>query len=308
MKKIIITGGNGFIGKELIKIINKKNYVIYVLDKNIKNNKKFNNTIFLKIDITNSILLNKIVKKIKPDFFIHLAAIHHIPTCEKQRQLTQKVNIIGTENILHSLERFPPKKFIFASSGAVYDWGKGLLDEKKTKIKPKDNYSLTKYANEVQLKLWMNKNKKTKVFLARIFNTIGPNDPNSHLIPDIIKQLDFKRKKHLVLLGNTRSKRDYIDVRDTAKYLSLMIEKKSISKIEILNVCSQVDYSVRDIVKAISKVLKNKIDIKIDANKIRKIDRLSQIGSNKKIKTLLNYKPRYKLEDSIKNILKNFIK
>ena len=63
MKKIIITGGNGFIGKELIKIINKKNYVIYVLDKNIKNNKKINNTIFLKIDITNSILLNKIVKK-----------------------------------------------------------------------------------------------------------------------------------------------------------------------------------------------------------------------------------------------------
>ena len=133
MKKIIITGGNGFIGKELIKIINKKNYVIYVLDKNIKNNKKFNNTIFLKIDITNSILLNKIVKKIKPDFFIHLAAIHHIPTCERQRQLAQKVNIIGTENILHSLERFPPKKFIFASSGAVYDWGKGLLMKKKQK-------------------------------------------------------------------------------------------------------------------------------------------------------------------------------
>lgn len=63
MKKIIITGGNGFIGKELIKIINKKNYVIYVIDKNIKNNKKINNTIFLKIDITNSILLNKTVKK-----------------------------------------------------------------------------------------------------------------------------------------------------------------------------------------------------------------------------------------------------
>ena len=69
-----------------------------------------------------------------------------------------------------------------------------------------------------------------------------------------------------------------------------------------------MDYSVRDIVKAISKVLKNKINIKIDTNKIRKIDRSSQIGSNKKIKTLLNYKPKYKLEDSIKNILKNFRK
>ena len=308
MKKIVITGGNGFIGKELIKIINKKNYVIYILDKNIKDNKRFNNTIFLKIDITNSSLLNKTIKKIKPDFFIHLAAIHHIPTCEKQRQLAQKVNIIGTENILKSLEKFPPKKFIFASSGAVYDWAKDLLDEKKTEIKPKDNYSLTKYAGETQLKLWMDKNKKTKVFLARIFNTIGPNDPNSHLIPDIINQINFKLKKQVVLLGNIRSKRDYIDVRDTAKYLSLMIQKKSISKIEILNVCNQVDYSAKDIVKAISKVLKNKINIKIDTNKIRKIDRSSQIGSNKKIKRLLNYKSRYNLEDSIKNILKNFRK
>ncbi len=308
MNKIVITGGNGFIGKELIKIIIKTKYTVYVLDKNINKNKRLNNIFFLKVDITNSKSINKIIKKIRPDCLVHLAAVHHIPTCEEKRQLTQKVNIIGTENLLKSLEKFPPKKFIFASSGAVYDWQKNHLDEIKTKIKPNDNYSLTKYTSEIQIKLWSNKIKRTQVFLARIFNTIGPNDPNSHLIPDILKQINFKHKKQSILLGNIKSKRDYIDVRDTAKCLSLMIKKKSKTGFEILNVCNQTNYSVKEIVETIGKILKSKIIIKIDPKKIRKVDRHSQIGSNKKIKRFLNYNPEYSLNDSIKNILKNMTK
>ena len=305
MHKIIITGGNGFIGKELLKIINKKKYLIHVLDSNIKKNKVNGSIRYLKSDITDLKSLKKIIKKIKPDYFVHLAAIHHIPTCEKNRQLTQKVNIIGTENLLQCLNNLPPKKFIFASSGAVYDWEKNKLDEKKTKIKPRDNYSLTKYAGEKQLRLWIDKNKKTKIILARIFNTIGPNDPNSHLIPDIINQINFRSKKSKISLGNITTKRDYIDVRDTASCLNLMINRKITTNFEIFNICNQVSYSVKDIVKNIEKVLKKKIIIKIDPKKKRKIDRPNQTGSNKKIKKFLNYKIKHNLNSSIKNILEN---
>lgn len=302
MKKILITGGNGFIGKELSKIIDKKKYLIFLLDKNIKKNNKVNNINYIRNDITQLTKLKKIISRIKPNYLIHLAAVHHIPTCEFKRQLAQKVNIIGTENILESLKGISLERFIFASSGAVYDWKDNLLNESKSSTEPKDNYSTTKFTSEFQLKIWGLKTK-TQIVIARIFNTIGPNDPNAHLIPDILKQITYKSKKCKIYLGNIKTRRDYIDVRDTASCLKLMISKKFKKKYEILNICNQVSYSVQDIVKYISNIIKIKIQIVIDPKKIRKIDRPNQTGSNGKIKKILKFKSRYSLRDSIRNII-----
>ena len=304
MKIILITGGAGFIGKELTKILLKKNYRIHVLDNLIFKQSfiHYSKITNHKIDIREKIKLIKLVKKIKPKIVVHLAAIHSIPVCEKERQSAQLTNILGTENLLQALEGIKLEKFILASTGGVYNWNSKILSEKLSPLNPKDNYTVTKYVNEKQLYFWSEKTSN-KYVVVRIFNAIGPNDPNGHLIPDILSQLDRKKKVNKINLGNVKPKRDYIDVVDVAKSISNIIELKTTKKSDIINICNQSSYSIKDILKIISKELNIKIIINIEKKRIRKFDRPHQTGSNHKLKKLTGYKPTYKLKDSIKRII-----
>ncbi len=305
MKKIIITGGAGFIGKELIKSLLNYNYKLFILDKlvfkqNFIKNKKIKN---YKIDIINKVKLDSLIKKINPNIVVHLAAVHSIPVCEKERQLAQITNIIGTENLLKAIENIKLDKFVHASTGGVYSCESKILDEKTSTLEARDNYSLTKFSNEKQISFW-GKKTSNKYVIARIFNTIGPNDPNGHLIPDILTQIDKNKKINKIFLGNILAKRDYIDVRDVANSLTKIIQLKLTKKSEIINISNQSNYSIKDILKIISQELRTVIEVKIDKKRIRKFDRPHQIGSNKKLINLVGYKPIYKLKQSIINIIK----
>ena len=305
MKKVVITGGAGFIGKELTKSLLKYNYKLFILDnlsfkqdfiksKSIKN---------YKIDITEKIKLINLINKIEPNIVVHLAAVHSIPVCEKKRQLAQLTNIVGTENLLEAIGNIKLDKFIHASTGGIYSWKSRILDEKKSSLDPRDNYSVTKFSNEKQIYFWSEKTSN-KYVIARIFNAIGPNDPNGHLIPDILSQINKDKKVNKIFLGNIFAKRDYIDVRDVAKSLTKIIRLRLSKKSEIINICNQSNYSIKDILKIISYELGTIIKVKIDKKRLRKFDRPHQTGSNKKLIKLVGYKPLYKLKHSIINIIK----
>jgi UDP-glucose 4-epimerase len=308
MKKILITGGAGFIGKELTKSLLNYNYNLFILDKLVFkqrfiNNKKIKN---YKIDIVNKVKLNHLIKKIKPNIVVHLAAVHNIPVCEKDRQLAQLTNIIGTENLLKAIETIKLDKFVHASTGGVYSWKSKILHEETSILHPGDNYSLTKYSNEKQISFWSEKTSN-KYVIARIFNTIGPNDPNGHIIPDILDQIDKNKRINKIFLGNILAKRDYVDVRDVANSLTKIIRLKLSKKSEIINISNQSNYSIKDILKIISQELRTVIKVKIDKKRIRKFDRPHQIGSNRKLINIVGYKPKYKLKHSIINVIKEII-
>lgn len=306
MKKILITGGFGMIGRRLVGQLKKKGNKILVLDNFLSKLQPINKINYQKIDISNKKKLLNIFKKFKPEIVIHLAAIHHIPTCEKKRAYAQKINILSTENLLHFSEVFKVKKFILASSGAVYDWSNTKLIENKSKILPRDNYSLCKFSNEIQLKLWTQRTNGIGI-VARIFNSIGFDDPNSHLLPDILKQIDHKKKNNNIVLGNLKPRRDYIDASDVASALKKMI-KFNKNNYEIFNICNGKEYSVLDVVNVLENILSTKINVTSIKSKKRKIDRLSQIGSNKKTIKTLKWKPKFDFKQTLKKyvIEKNF--
>jgi len=304
MTNILITGGFGMIGRRLVKKINTSKNNILVIDNLYSQLHPIKGIKFFKYDICNKQKIEKIFINFKPKIVFHLAAIHHIPTCETKRTFTQKVNIIGTENLLIQSEKYGVEKFILASSGAVYDWVDNKLIEKTSNLNPKDNYSICKYINEKQLELWSKKNNKTGI-VARIFNTIGHDDPNSHLLPDIFKQLNFDKKINNIKLGNLKPRRDYIDADDVASALLKLSQFKAKKNFDIFNISCGKEYSVQNIVEIIANQLKMIINIKVDKKRVRKLDRISQVGSNNKIKKYTNWMPKKDINKILINYISN---
>lgn len=283
MKKIVITGGCGMIGYRLANLLSEKNEV-YVIDNKYSFVDRPKCKKIYYVDICDKIKINKILHYINPQIIFHLAAVHSIPVCEKNRTTAQKNNIFGTEIIFEissSLSNL--EYFILASTGAVYDHSTSKLQEFKSPIFPRDNYSLTKITNEYQASIYQNK-ISAKIIIARLFNVIGFDDKNAHLLPDIISQINLNKKKNIIYMGNTKPKRDYIDADDVALILSKIFTIKLKKKIDVFNICSSKEYSVREIVNKIEKILNLKIVIKIEKSRFRKVDRLSQVGSNMKLK------------------------
>ena len=132
--------------------------------------------------------------------------------------VAQDANIVGTEQVFAACERFDVGFAVIASSGAIYAPIDGELIEDDTPSEVIDNYSLCKIANEAQARLWSQRTGGL-VRVARIFNTVGHDDPNGHLIPDILAQIPAGAESATISLGNTTTRRDYIHADDTAPAL-----------------------------------------------------------------------------------------
>lgn len=302
MKDVVVTGGAGFIGLRVCKYLLEYGYRVHCVDNlytGVGSPEPLNGLEFYNLDIRDGKKIEQLMGDYSCDGVIHLAAIHHIPTCEQNPSLAMEVNVVGTQNVLNAMKVAGVNHIVLASSGAVYDWNDMSLAESAA-VKPNDVYSISKFTNENQGRVW-SAAVGGKVVSARIFNTIGHDDPNGHLIPDILSQLGSLEQDSLIKLGNVEPRRDYIHADDTAR--ALVASYRSMAQFkdyEVLNVCSGEEYSVRDIVSAIGEALGINIEIQVDPERIRKIDRPSQLGSNNKIKELCNWAPEHNFNAAIR--------
>jgi len=253
-------------------------------------------------DIRDEQRIARIIDHYEPEAIVHLAAIHHIPTCEQRRAETLDVNIIATERLLGLAEHAASvRAFLLASSGAVYDWIEGPLVEDFSPIVAHDNYGLSKCTNEAQLAFWATRTGK-RARMARLFNVIGPDDPNAHLIPDICRQIDPEQRTVTLILGNVAPRRDYISVEDAARgFLALLtgMDEARAGEAEAFNVCTGIEHSVLDVVDAIANSMNCEISVRTDPARVRRLDRPSQLGSPDKTFAATNWRAADDFADTI---------
>lgn len=308
-ERVLVTGGAGFVGNRVVRLLSEKKIATGVVDNLFVGMPMPAASQYVtpyQIDIRDIAAIDGVFAAFKPDIVVHLAAIHHIPTCERDPHQAMDVNVLGTQVLLDACEKHNVKSFVLASSAAVYDWWDGPLIEDKTPSKPTDVYSTSKIANEGQVATWASRSGGKGVF-ARIFNVIGHDDPNGHLIPDILKQLDVENGKMMtpvVKLGNTQTLRDYTHANDTASGLMAILEHFDWGgSAEAFNLSRGKEHSVLDLIRVIGNYFGNDIEVVHDASRVRKVDRVHLLGDNTKSRTALQWSAQISLDAAMKDIL-----
>jgi dTDP-glucose 4,6-dehydratase len=295
MKKIIITGGLGFIGSNLINILQKKYFIINVdkvtyasnfknIDPNIKNYK------FYKQDINNKNFINKILEKYNPSIIFNLAAETHVDRSIDGPKKFVDSNILGVFNLLETIRNYKKKiKLIHISTDEVYgDIKKNYKSKEEDAYNPSSPYSASKASGDLLIKSYI-RTYKIPAIITNCCNNFGPNQYPEKLIPTII--YNIINKKPIPIYGRGENVREWIYVKDHCNALIKISEKGKIGE----------NYNIG------SGIVLNNIQI---AKKI--ISSFKKINQNNNIKSVINlvkdrpgHDLRYCLDSSkIKNKLK----
>ncbi len=313
MKKILVTGADGFIGSHLTEMLVKEGYDVTAfvyynsfgslgwLDQSkldIKNQIKF-----FSGDIRDPNGVRKAVKDV--NYVLHLASLIAIPFSYHSPDSYIDTNIKGTLNILQAARDFDIEQIIHTSTSEVYGTAREVPITENHPLSGQSPYSASKIGAD-QIASSFFSSFDLPVSIIRPFNTYGPRQSARAVIPSVISQI--ANKNEFIKLGSIHPTRDFSYVEDTVRgFLRAINNKKTIG--EVINLGSNFEISIGDTVNLISEIMNQEIDIKVEEERIRpkrsEVDRL--FACNKKAKLLLDWEPQYAGLDGFKKGLEKTI-
>lgn len=310
--KILVTGADGFIGSHLVEeLIDKgfkvKAFVYYNsfnswgwLD-TISEEKKSTIEIFSG-DIRDPNAVRTAMKDC--EWVFHLAALIAIPYSYYSPDSYVDTNIKGTLNILQATKDLGIKKLLVTSTSEVYGTAQYVPISEKHPKQGQSPYSATKIAADFLAESFY-RSFDLPITIVRPFNTYGPRQSARAVIPTIITQL--LNGKTEIRLGATHPTRDLLFVKDTVNgFIEIAKSDKVIG--EEINIATQSEISIGDLAQTLINLINPKAKIITDVQRLRpaksEVERL--YGDNSKITNLTHWKPKYSLEEGLKETIKWF--
>ena len=262
MKKLIVTGGLGFIGSNLIKHLLKLGYYVINLDKvtyasnfyNVKEFKNNNSYKFIKVDISNKKKLIQILKRYKPKCIFNLAAETHVDRSIDQSDNFIHSNIKGVHTLLEVLIKNKNIKLIHVSTDEVFgNIKEGLRSDENFSYKPLNPYAATKAASDHLINSYVN-TYNLKAIITNCCNNYGPRQNPEKFIPKVISCI-FNKKK-IPVYGKGINSREWIYIEDHCKALHKVYLKGKIG--ETYNIGSNLNMKNIDLVKKIILISKQR--------------------------------------------------
>jgi|YelNatPaOPRAMG01_1025707.scaffolds.fasta_scaffold57809_3 UDP-glucose 4-epimerase len=255
MSKILVTGGAGFIGSHVVKMLLERGHEVTVLD-NLTTGKMerlldvIDKITFVKGDILDENLIKKIIKGF--DAVVHLAALISVDESFEKPYLYYLVNSIGTQKLLQRSVEASVDKFVFTSSCAVYGDPIALPIKESHPTNPLSPYAKSKLYAEKYCKLCAEANN-IKIITFRLFNVYGPSqdlNPYAGVIAQFAKRI--RNGNPPIIYGSGDQTRDFIFVEDVARYITIALETTARG---VFNIGSGSSTSIKQLAELILEIM-----------------------------------------------------
>ncbi|MBW8051276.1 MAG: SDR family NAD(P)-dependent oxidoreductase [Cytophagales bacterium] len=305
MKRILVTGGAGFIGSHLVKHLVEKGGEVIVADILLRGNKIDKEILksvkFVNADVRNYEKMAELSKNC--DMIFHFAAILGVDVVADNPVETMETEVIGMKNITKAAMKNGVQKVIYASTSGVY--GHSAIEKSVTEniqLDPRTSYAIAKRYNEIYLTALYEEKGLQSVSL-RFFNVYGVNQDNRMVIPRFFEQA--MKNDPITVYGEGNQTRDFTYIDDTIQASIQLAEK--VNGCDIFNIANEHEFSIGELAQTIYEITnsKSKISFIPSPNKRYDFEVERRVGNSQKLYESIKYKPSTKLKDGLMRIYKD---
>jgi GDP-4-dehydro-6-deoxy-D-mannose reductase len=307
MKKVLVTGATGFVGKHLVDSLLSRpdNDVIGTyrsepgtMPEKVK---------LEKVDLHDQAATDALIEKYKPDFVYHLAGLPSAAESFKHPAETITNNIVAEVSLLEALRKHEliSTKVLVVSTAEVYGFisAEDLPVNEATPLRPVNPYAVSKIAQDY-LGLQYRLSYRMDIIRVRPFNHIGPGQKDNFVLSSFAKQIaeiEKGKKEPIIYVGNLEAKRDFTDVRDMVKAYQLALEKGE--KGDVYNLGSGESRKIEDMLNTLLAFSTTKVTVKADPDRFRPIDVAEIVCDFKKFHDLTGWQPEIPFNQTLQDIL-----
>jgi nucleoside-diphosphate-sugar epimerase len=298
-KKVLVTGGAGFIGSTLVRQLLKEGARVLVYDNFVSGDRSNLEEIQDRIEILEGDILDPELegtfRQHGVEVVFNLAAEPYIPHCYDRPRKFFEVNATGAMNVMLACQRVGVERVLQYSSSEVYGTAQYVPMDEHHPLRPCSTYAVSKLAAD-RLCYSLHKEQGLPIIILRQFNTYGPRETHPYIIPELITQMS---SGHHLKLGNLKARRDLTYVDDAVRG-SIDLIKCDAAVGEVVNLGQGCDWSVEQLAHIIARLMGHRsVEIEVQPVRLRPMDVERLNCSYFKAMTLFGYRPQISLEEGL---------
>ncbi|MEW6553617.1 MAG: GDP-mannose 4,6-dehydratase [Actinomycetota bacterium] len=306
--RVLITGADGFVGRYLASFLSGEDgtEVLGIDMRPPRGGAPWDRCAFEVCDLLDRELVFSSVERFRPDYVFHLAAQSSVRRSWDDPRFTYDIALYGQANLFDALREAEVDARVHVACSAE-EYGRVREEElpiaEDHPLRPASPYALSKVMQDYHA-VFSYQAYGTRTVVTRAFNMIGPGQSPEFVVSDFARQIaaaEAGRGEPVIRVGNLEARRDFADVRDLVDAYWLLVREGAPG--QSYNVCSGRDHAVSEVLETLLALGEVPIRVEVDPARLRKTDIPVLRGDNRKMRELVEWTPRYSMEETLRDVL-----